>query len=96
MSRASFAKRFTDMVGQPMFTYLSQLRMQKAKELLHNTTLPVDDIAMNIGYESERAFTKTFAKYVGTPPRNIEIFNFCFLQNKTLKYPLVDIVNNGR
>lgn len=69
MSRASFAKRFTEMVGQPMFTYLSQLRMQKAKELLQNTTLSVDDIAFNIGYESARAFTKTFGKYVGTTPK---------------------------
>lgn len=69
MSRAAFAKRFTDMVGQPMFAYLSQLRVQKAKEMLSTTSLAVDDIALNIGYESERAFTKTFAKYVGTTPK---------------------------
>lgn len=69
MSRAAFAKRFNELVGQPMFGYLSQLRIQKAKELLRNTPLPVDDIAVNIGYQSERAFTKTFSKYIGMTPK---------------------------
>lgn len=69
MSRAAFAKRFRQLVGEPVFTYLSQLRVQKAKELILSTNLPVDDIALSIGYESERAFTKTFAKYVGMTPK---------------------------
>lgn len=69
MSRAAFAKRFRDMVGEPMFSYLSKLRVQKAKEFLQSTALPVGDIALNIGYESERAFVKTFSKYVGMTPK---------------------------
>ena len=69
MSRAAFAKRFRELVDQPIFAYLSQLRVQRAKELLRNTALPVDDIALNVGYESERSFTKTFGKYVGMTPK---------------------------
>ena len=69
MSRAAFAKRFRELVGHTMFTYLSQLRVQRAKEMLKNTSLTVDDIALKIGYESGRAFTKTFAKYVGMTPK---------------------------
>ncbi|HAS8441025.1 TPA: AraC family transcriptional regulator [Vibrio vulnificus] len=69
MSRAAFAKQFKDLVGETMFAYLSQLRIQRAKEMLRNTKLPVDDIALKIGYESERAFTKTFGKYVGMTPK---------------------------
>ncbi|MDF5463595.1 AraC family transcriptional regulator, partial [Vibrio parahaemolyticus] len=69
MSRAAFAKQFRDLVGQTVFTYLSQLRIQRAKEMLKNTSLMVDDIALSIGYESERAFTKTFGKYVGMTPK---------------------------
>jgi len=69
MSRAAFAKRFRELVGQTMFAYLSQLRIQRAKEMLKNTSLMVDDIALNIGYESERAFSKTFGKYVGMTPK---------------------------
>lgn len=69
MSRAAFAKHFKLLVGEPMFAYLSQLRVQKAKEQLRTTGLSVDDIAVSMGYESERSFTKTFQKYVGLTPK---------------------------
>lgn len=69
MSRAAFSKKFTLLVGQTVFTYLSNLRIQKAKEMIANTSYFIDDIALNVGYESERAFTKTFSKYVGMTPK---------------------------
>lgn len=69
MSRAAFAKKFTLLVGQTMFAYLSNLRIQKAKEMILNTNEFIDDIALNVGYESERSFTKTFNKYVGMTPK---------------------------
>ena len=68
MSRAAFAKKFTSLVGQTVFTYLSNLRIQKAKEMLLSTAMLIDDIAEQVGYESERSFTKTFKKYVGLTP----------------------------
>lgn len=69
MSRAAFAKRFSSLVGQTIFSYLSNLRIQKSKEMIANTSLFIDDIALSVGYESERAFTKTFNKYVGMTPK---------------------------
>lgn len=69
MSRAAFAKKFTSLVGQTVFTYLSNLRIQKAKGLITTTSQLIDDIALNVGYESERAFTKTFSKHVGLTPK---------------------------
>ena len=68
MSRAAFAKRFKDLVGQPMFEYLTMLRVQRAKELLQETKLPLYEIAGRVGYESDLAFTKTFKKHTGTTP----------------------------
>lgn len=68
MSRAAFARRFKDLVGQPMFEYLTILRVQRARELLRDTNLPVYEIANQVGYESELAFTKTFKKHTGTTP----------------------------
>ncbi|MBT1445389.1 AraC family transcriptional regulator [Shewanella sp. JM162201] len=68
MSRAAFASRFSALVGRPMFEYLTQLRMQKAQELLSESLLPIDDIAERVGYGSERAFTLTFKKHTGTTP----------------------------
>ena len=68
MSRAAFAKRFKELVGQPMFEYLTTLRIQRAKELLQETRLPLYEVAAQVGYESDLAFTKTFKKHVGTTP----------------------------
>jgi AraC-like DNA-binding protein len=68
MSRAAFARRFRDLVGQPMFEYLTALRMQRARELLRETRLPVYEIAGRVGYESDMAFARTFRKHTGVTP----------------------------
>ena len=68
MSRAAFAKRFKTLVGLPMFEYLTRLRIQRAKGLLRNTPLPIYDVANQVGYQSDLAFTKTFKKHTGLTP----------------------------
>ncbi|MEM7282218.1 MAG: AraC family transcriptional regulator [Pseudomonadota bacterium] len=68
MSRAVFAKRFKELVGQPMFEYLTQLRVQRAKNLLQTTSLGVFDVATRVGYSSDLAFTKVFKKHTGETP----------------------------
>lgn len=68
MSRAAFAKRFKELVGHPMFEYLTMLRIQRARELLRESNLPLYEVANRVGYESDLAFTKTFKKYTGTTP----------------------------
>ena len=68
MSRSAFAKRFKELVSQPMFEYLTLLRVQRAKELLQETKLPLYEVASRVGYESDLAFTKTFKKHTGTTP----------------------------
>jgi AraC-like DNA-binding protein len=68
LSRAAFARRFKQMVGQPMFGYLSALRVQRAKEMLRETQLPSYEIASRVGYTSEVSFVKAFKKLTGTTP----------------------------
>jgi AraC-like DNA-binding protein len=68
LSRAGFAKRFKDLVGVSMFDYLTQLRIQRAKELLADTNQSLYKIANQIGYESDLAFTRTFKKRSGVTP----------------------------
>jgi len=68
MSRAAFAKRFRSLVGRPMFEYLTALRVQRAKEFLRETNLPMYEIASRVGYQSDLAFAKTFKKRTGTTP----------------------------
>ena len=68
MSRAAFAKRFRELVGFPVFEYLTRLRVQRAQALLRETALPLYEIANRVGYDSDLAFTKTFKKHTGLTP----------------------------
>jgi AraC-like DNA-binding protein len=68
LSRAAFAKRFKERVGQTMFEYLTTLRMQRAQALLRETALPLYDVATRVGYDSDLAFAKAFKRLVGTTP----------------------------
>jgi len=68
MSRAALAKRFKELVGQTMFEYLTDLRMQRARVMLADTVKPIHVVANSVGYESELAFTKVFKKRSGVTP----------------------------
>lgn len=48
--------------------FLTQLRMEKAKEFLHSTTYTVQQISTNVGYSDEFTFSKAFKRYTGFSP----------------------------
>lgn len=48
---------------------LTQLRMEKAKELLHNPALKIIDIAEQLGYADPYYFSHCFKKYTGVSPK---------------------------
>lgn len=48
--------------------YLIQFRMDKAKELLLHTQIPVKDIAVSVGYADHYYFSRLFKKHIGIPP----------------------------
>jgi len=62
MSRAAFAKRFTDLVGEPPLAYVTRWRMDLAAKLLRESRDPVARIAGKVGYISETAFAKAFRR----------------------------------
>jgi AraC-like DNA-binding protein len=68
MSRSAFAERFTSLVGQPPMHYLSLWRMQLAAQHLREGRGSVAQIAFDVGYESEAAFSRAFKRQFGTSP----------------------------
>jgi AraC-like DNA-binding protein len=68
MSRAAFANRFVELVGEPPMQYLTGWRMHLARRLLRDSTLTLAGVAGRVGYESEAAFNRAFRRLVGTPP----------------------------
>lgn len=68
VSRATLVRRFTRHVGEPPLTYLTRWRLDVAARTLRDTTLPVATIAHQMGYTSEFAFNRAFARLHGQPP----------------------------
>lgn len=67
LSRSALADRFNRLVGQPPMLYLTQWRMQIAAGLLARGS-KVSAVAVEVGYESEAAFSRAFKRFVGIPP----------------------------
>ena len=68
LSRSALGERFTRVMGMPPMQYLGQWRMQVAAHSLRNTNLSLARLAVNVGYDSEAAFSRAFRKAFGTAP----------------------------
>lgn len=68
LSRSALSDRFTEFVGLPPMQYLARWRMQIASGLLTQGQSNIAKIAVDVGYESEAAFSRAFKKVVGMPP----------------------------
>jgi len=56
--------------------YLNELRVEKAKQLLVDTKIKVNDVSRQVGYSNDEYFNKVFKKYTGVTPlkfRNLHI-----------------------
>lgn len=62
LSPFHFARMFKQSVGVPPRVYLTQLRMEKACELLEQTDLSVTEIALEVGYSSNQVLARIFTK----------------------------------
>jgi AraC-like DNA-binding protein len=68
LSRSSLHERFVHLIGQPPMQYLTRWRMQVASGLLRDTNATVLGVSLDVGYESEAAFSRAFKREVGVSP----------------------------
>ena len=68
MSRSVLATRFARLVGHPPMQYLTRWRMQVAARLLADGSDKVATVALEVGYDSEAAFSRAFKRVAGVPP----------------------------
>lgn len=59
---------FKNEIGVNFLTYLTNIRMEKAKKLLLSTDLPIAEVSEQSGYGDYRVFTKVFKKSEGVTP----------------------------
>lgn len=70
VSRAHFAKRFAEVMGQPPMDYLTEWRMCLAEDLLVDSDHSVAAVAKSVGYADPFAFSTAFKRRQGTSPRD--------------------------
>ncbi len=70
MSTTQFRNRLKAITGETPQAYITNIRMQKARQLLDNSTpqTTILDIALSCGYEDQGAFTRAFKRFYGVTP----------------------------
>jgi AraC-like DNA-binding protein len=70
VSRASFARRFTDVLGEPPMTFLTHWRLALAADLLLDPETTVAAVARRVGYGTPFALSSAFKRERGHSPRD--------------------------
>lgn len=70
-SLSSFKRDFQQIYNTTPAKYIREKRLQKAKELLQSTAMPVSEVAYSLGFENPTHFTHIFKDYFGTAPSTI-------------------------
>ena len=68
MNYSLFSFAFKQYTGTNFVTYLRDIRMEKAKQLLTETDFKVIDISQQVGYDNEKHFMKVFKSVCGVSP----------------------------
>lgn len=68
MGVSSVSTIFKEETGTTVYDYLTNLRIDKACELLQDSTLRIADIALQVGYQNENSFIRVFRKIKSTTP----------------------------
>jgi len=66
--RAQFHKLFQEYANCTPLQYITNLRMERARQLLLLTGMPIAEVAFDCGYEDNSYFIRLFTKKTGTTP----------------------------
>jgi AraC-like DNA-binding protein len=68
LSPSHFARAFAISVGQPPHQWLLEQRVDRARQLLGDSTLPLSEIAIRCGFADQSHFTRVFSAKTGLAP----------------------------
>ena len=68
LSRSRIFQLFHQYVGQSPVSYIMSMRIQRAEHQLRYSTLPITDIAFNLGFSSSQHFATVFKRHTGQTP----------------------------
>lgn len=68
LSRSHFARAFRTTTGMTPMQWLLDRRIDRAKDLLLNSSLPIDEVAHHCGFADQSHFTRAFVRVIGGTP----------------------------
>lgn len=68
LSRAQFARRFRAVTGLSPARFIVQARLERARQLIQETSMPLGQIARVLGYEDVYFFSRQYKHYAGHAP----------------------------
>ena len=68
MSTSGFARAFRAVTGEPVWAYVQRRRSERARELLVDSALPIDEVARRCGFATSSHLTRVFKSYYGVTP----------------------------
>ena len=68
LSRFHFVRAFKKSTGMPPHQFIMQRRIERAKDMLADSRLPVTDIAFTAGFNGPAQLTRVFRHIVGVTP----------------------------
>ena len=64
------SKMFSQEMGESLILYITNKRIEKAKEYMKNSEISLADVAFMVGYDDYTYFSRVFKKSTGMNPRN--------------------------
>ena len=71
MSRSALSARFGELVGDSVKRYITEWRMQLARDELLTSSQTLSVLAEKYGYQSEAAFSRSFKRIFGAAPGSV-------------------------
>lgn len=68
LSERTFQRRFVQATGMSPLDYVHTLRLEDAKQMLEAGELPIEAIALEVGYQDAGFFSRLFRRKVGLTP----------------------------
>jgi AraC-like DNA-binding protein len=68
LSSSHFQRAFKDSVGRTPCSYVSQLRIERSKLMMRDTTQSLSQIALACGFSDQSHLSRLFRKCVGATP----------------------------
>ena len=69
MSQIMFAQRFTSAYGETPYKFVVRQRVERARQLLAGSDLPISEIALQTGFCSQSHLSDVFRRHVGETPK---------------------------